>query len=285
MRPEQNMYLVDGAQNSNRMDGGYALASCRSTRLREFRILTQSAPAEFGGTAGATTSVVTRSGSNQLHGSVYEFVRNDAFDARNFFSEEVEPLKQHQFGGTLRRTRFAATACSFFGYYEGFRNKQGMTTSATVPTARGAAGRLLRARRAAAQPRRRRRAVPGQPHSRAGDQPGRAQRAGDVPAGQRLAVALSRDAWSAATTTTRRAAASTSTPSPRDQLFARYSYSGGNNINPISVRGTDAPGFPTRDDFATHSLTVSSTRIITLVADQLAARRRSCGTSSSSISA
>ena len=48
--------------------------------------------------------------------------------------------------------------------------------------------------------------------------------------------------------------------SPTDQIFARYSYSGGYNINPISVRGTDVPGFPTRDDLATHSAAVSEQR-------------------------
>ncbi|HEY1304282.1 MAG TPA: TonB-dependent receptor [Vicinamibacterales bacterium] len=69
MRPEQNVYLVDGAQNINRMDGGYALV-LPVDAIAEFRILTHTAPPEFGGTGGATTSVVTRSGSNQLHGSV-----------------------------------------------------------------------------------------------------------------------------------------------------------------------------------------------------------------------
>jgi hypothetical protein len=70
MRPEQNVYLVDGAQNINRMDGGYAL-KLPVDAVAEFRILTQSAPPEFGGTGGATTSVVTRSGSNQFHGNLY----------------------------------------------------------------------------------------------------------------------------------------------------------------------------------------------------------------------
>ena len=106
MRPEQNIYLVDGAQNMNRMDGGYAVR-IPVDAIAEFRILTQSAPPEYGGTGGATTSVVTRGGSNQLHGSAYEFLRNDAFDARNFFSREVEPLDQHQFGGTRRRSAAA----------------------------------------------------------------------------------------------------------------------------------------------------------------------------------
>ena len=132
MRPEQNMYLVDGAQNLNRMDGGYAL-KLPVDAIVEFRILTQSAPPEYGGTGGATTAVVTRSGGNQHHGSLYEFLRNDAFDARNFFSREVEPLKQHQFGGTVGGP-IQSNKLFFFGYYEGFRNEQGFTTTATVPT-------------------------------------------------------------------------------------------------------------------------------------------------------
>jgi len=138
MRPEQNMYLVDGAQNLNRMDGGYAL-KLPVEAIAEFRILTQSAPPEYGGTGGATTSVVTRSGGNQLHGNLYEFLRNDRFDARNFFSEEVEPLTQHQFGATAGGPLVKDRLLSF-GYYEGLRNRQGTTTTATVPTAEERAG-------------------------------------------------------------------------------------------------------------------------------------------------
>ena len=126
------MYLVDGAQNINRMDGGYAL-KLPVEAIAEFRILTQSAPPEYGGTGGATTSVVTRSGGNQFHGGLYEFLRNDAFDARNFFSEKVEPLRQHQFGATIGGP-ITRDKLLFFGYYEGFRNTQGATTTATVPT-------------------------------------------------------------------------------------------------------------------------------------------------------
>src|SRR5688572_16593999 len=133
MRPEQNFYLLDGAQNINRMDGGYAL-KIPVDAVAEFRIFTQSAPPEYGGTGGATTSVVTKAGGNRFQGSLYEFLRNDRFDARNFFSAEVEPLNQHQFGGTLGGPVVRDRAF-FFGYYEGFRNKQGITTSATVPTA------------------------------------------------------------------------------------------------------------------------------------------------------
>lgn len=131
-RPESNIYRVDGASNVNRMDGGFALR-IPVDAISEFRILTHTAPAEFGGASGSTTNVVTRSGTNRLHGSLYEFVRNDKWDARNFFSTKVEPLKQNQFGGTvggpIRRDQ-----TFYFLYYEGFRNRQGVTRSAVVAT-------------------------------------------------------------------------------------------------------------------------------------------------------
>ena len=250
MRPEQNMYLVDGAQNQNRMDGGYAL-KLPVEAIAEFRILTQTAPPEYGGTAGATTSVVTRSGSNQLHGALYEFVRNDAFDARNFFSAEVEPLKQNQFGATLggpvRRDRVL-----FFGYYEGFRNRQGLTTRATVPTAlerQGDFSRLgvpLLNLAAGGVP------FPGNRIPAAAINPVVAQRAGHVPARQRLAVALPRDGGDGQRLRPGGRPRRLQLVAERPVLRALL-YSGGDNINPVSVRGTDVPGFPTRDDFSTHS--------------------------------
>ena len=259
MRPEQNLYLLDGAQNINRMDGGYAL-KIPVDAVAEFRILTHGAPAEFGGTAGATTSIVTRSGTNRLSGSLYEFVRNDALDGRNFFSAEVEPLKQHQFGmtlgGPLRRDR-----TFFFGYYEGFRNTQGITTSATVPTQAerdgdfsGMAGPLLNI------------AAGGVPFQ------GNRLPAGAINPVARNVLALYplgnvspsiyRETLISQNEYDQAGARIDLALSNRDQLFGRYSYSGGNNNNPVSVRGSDAPGFPTRDDFGTHSLTVSGTRIL-----------------------
>ena len=134
MRPEQNMYLVDGAQNQNRMDGGYAL-KLPVEAIAEFRILTQTAPPEYGGTAGATTSVVTRSGTQPVS---WRRSTSSCATTRSMpgttSRRHVEPLKQHQFGGTaggpVTRDRVL-----FFGYYEGFRNTQGLTTTATVPTA------------------------------------------------------------------------------------------------------------------------------------------------------
>jgi hypothetical protein len=86
-RPESNNYLLDGASNVDSVNGGYALRTPVDA-VNEFRILTLNAPAEYGDTSGATTSVVTKSGSNSFHGDVYEFLRNNAMDARNFFAAE-----------------------------------------------------------------------------------------------------------------------------------------------------------------------------------------------------
>ncbi len=259
MRPEQNMYLVDGAQNQNRMDGGYAL-KLPVEAIAEFRILTQTAPAEYGGTAGATTSVVTRSGTNQFHGAVYEFLRNDAFDARNFFAQKVEPLEQHQFGATLGGP-VARDRVLFFGYYEGFRNEQGFTTTSTVPTAQERQGDFsgmgvpLLNLAAGGVP------FPENKIPAAAINPVSRNVIGLYPLGN-VSPSIYRE-----TVVTRNIYDQTGgrldfNLSPDSQIFARYSYSGGNNINPVSVRGTDVPGFPTRDDFSTHHATVSSTHII-----------------------
>ena len=132
LRPESNQFLIDGVENYDAVYAGYALEPPIDA-ITEFRILTNTASAEFGHSAGSTTNIVTRSGSNQLHGSLYEFLRNDDLDARNFFAQNVEPLKQNQFGGTIggpiRRDK-----TFFFGYYEGFRNRQGQTYTSTVPS-------------------------------------------------------------------------------------------------------------------------------------------------------
>jgi hypothetical protein len=259
MRPESNMYLVDGGQNVNRMDGGYAL-KLPVEAIAEFRILTQSAPPEYGGTGGATTSVVTRSGTNQFHGNLYEFLRNDAFDARNYFSEEVEPLKQHQFGGTVGGP-IAQNRLLFFGYYEGFRNKQGYTTTATVPSDLQRTGDFsdlgtpLLNFAAGGVP------IPGNKI------PGPAQNPValnvlDMYPHPNISPTLYRETVIINNVLDQAGGRVDFNASPNNQFFARYSYSGGHNINPVSVRGTDAPGFPTRDDLSTHIATLSNTRTL-----------------------
>ena len=80
MRPESNEFLVDGAENYNTINAGFVLKPPPDA-ISEFRILTNTASAEFGHNAGSNTNIVTRSGSNQFHGDVYDFLRNDVLDA------------------------------------------------------------------------------------------------------------------------------------------------------------------------------------------------------------
>jgi hypothetical protein len=132
MRPESNTFLVDGMRNINRLDGGYAYRPPADS-MAEFRILTTTAPAEFGGTDGGITTIVTRSGTNQLHGTLYEFLRNDALNANNYFAPQKEEVKQNQFGGTIGGP-IVHNHAYFFTYYEGLRDNQGITHGVVVPT-------------------------------------------------------------------------------------------------------------------------------------------------------
>ena len=131
-RPESNNFLIDGANNFNGVDGGFVLRPPIDA-IEEFRILTHNANAEFGNSLGSTTNIITKSGTNNFHGALWEFLRNDAFDATNYFATTTEPLKQNQFGGSfggpIRKDK-----TFFFGFYEGFRNRQGKTQGSTVPS-------------------------------------------------------------------------------------------------------------------------------------------------------
>jgi hypothetical protein len=131
-RPESNNFLIDGADNFNSVDGGFVLQPPIDA-IAEFRILTHTANAEFGHSSGSTTNIITRSGTNAFHGAAWDFLRNDAMDAKSFFAQEVEPLKRNQFGGTLGGP-IRKDKTFFFVYYEGLRNRQGETENATVPS-------------------------------------------------------------------------------------------------------------------------------------------------------
>ncbi|HXX16178.1 MAG TPA: carboxypeptidase regulatory-like domain-containing protein [Candidatus Eremiobacteraceae bacterium] len=131
-RPESNNFLIDGADNFDTVDGGLVMEPPVDA-IAEFRILTHTANAEFGHSTGSTTNIITRSGSNGFHGSLWDFVRNNAMDAKSFFAYSVEPLQRNQFGGTfggpIKKDR-----TFFFLYYEGIRDQQGETTRTTVPS-------------------------------------------------------------------------------------------------------------------------------------------------------
>jgi hypothetical protein len=263
-RPESNNFLLDGVRNVNRVDGGFVIRTPVDA-IQEFRILTESAPPEYGGTSGSTTTVVTRSGGNALHGDIYEFLRNDKLDARNFFSEKVEPLKQNQFGGTVggpvRKNRDF-----FFAFYEGFRNRQGITRTATVPTAAERTGDF--SHRVDPQT--------GQPVPLINYLSGQPFAGSRLPAGLINPVSLNLLQYYPLGNVAPSVFSSTQVMtndtnqgggrfdhvfSEKDQLAVRYAYSGGSNVNPLSIKGADVPGFPVGDDLTTNSATISETHI------------------------
>lgn len=103
--------------------------------VQEFRVDSNSYPAEYGTGTGGQISVVTKSGSNQYHGSVFEYLRNDALDARNWFDRGTKsPLRLNQFGasfgGAIVKDKFF-----FFGSYEGYRLRSGINFFEAVPSA------------------------------------------------------------------------------------------------------------------------------------------------------
>ena len=133
MRNQSNNFLMDGATNNDTFNTGFVLRPPPDA-IQEFKILTHAFGAEFGRNAGAVVNVVTRSGSNTLSGALWEFNRDDALQARNFFAPGNQPkpvLKQNQFGGALGGPVVKNTLFGF-GYYEGYRNKSGTTTNIVV---------------------------------------------------------------------------------------------------------------------------------------------------------
>jgi hypothetical protein len=240
-RPESNNFLLDGAKNVNRMDGGFALRPPVDS-ISEFRILTHTAPPEYGGAAGSNTSVVTKSGTNQLHGGLYEFFRNDVFDARNFFSRDVEPLKQNQFGGTLGGP-VQANKLFYFAYAEGFRNRQGITRSANVPTPAQRAGIFASG------------VIPPSQISAVGQRVAALYPLGNTTPSVYTGTVVTENESNQVGGRVDYLA------SERNQMHVRYSFADGYNRNPISIRGSDLPGFPVRDDLRTNSLALNETHV------------------------
>jgi hypothetical protein len=135
MRNQSNNFLLDGASNNDTFNTGFVLRPPPDA-IQEFKILTHSYTAEYGRNAGSVVNVVTKSGSNEFHGAAWEFNRDDALQARNFFAspdQEKPKLKQNQFGvsigGPVVRNRLFG-----FGFYEGFRNTSGLTQNFVVLT-------------------------------------------------------------------------------------------------------------------------------------------------------
>jgi hypothetical protein len=134
-RATSNNFLVDGVDNNNYFAGEAAqLPSIDS--IQEFEVQTNTFAAEYGRNTGSVVNLVTKSGSNQLHGSAYDFFRNDVLDARNYFNKAEFPksgLRLNQFGGTLGGP-IVRNQTFFFLNYEGFRRGAGITRITNVPT-------------------------------------------------------------------------------------------------------------------------------------------------------
>ena len=143
-RPDQNNFRLDGISINDYANGapGSVLGDNLGVdAVEQFSVLGSNYPAEFGRTSGGVINAVTRAGTNGFHGSVYEFLRNSALDARNFFDGRIPPFKRNQFGasggGPIRRDR-----TFFFADYEGLRQSLGITTVDTVPSMTARNGQL-----------------------------------------------------------------------------------------------------------------------------------------------
>jgi hypothetical protein len=143
-RPQQNNYRLDGVSLNDYANGGPGSVlggNLGVDAIQEFSVLTTNASAEYGKSSGGVVNALTRSGTNQFHGSAYEFLRNSALDARNFFDTTIPPFKRNQFGaaagGPIRKDQTFV-----FGDYEGIRQSLGMTSVNTVPSPAARGGQL-----------------------------------------------------------------------------------------------------------------------------------------------
>ena len=144
-RPGQNNYRLDGISindYSNSGPGSVIGVNLGVDAIQEFSVITSAASAEYGKTSAGVINSTTRSGTNEFHGSVYEFIRNSALDTRNYFdSTNIPPFKRNQFGasagGPILRDR-----TFIFGDYEGIRQSLGTTNRIVVPSLNARAGIL-----------------------------------------------------------------------------------------------------------------------------------------------
>ena len=137
-RPQENLFLLNGveftsASEINNTPGGASGQLLGVDAVREFEVVKDTYGAEYGKRPGAQVSIVTASGTNQLHGTVYEFARNSALDARNFFDQgSIPDFQRNVFGGSLGGP-IKKDKIFVFGNYEGFRQNLGLSDVTLVP--------------------------------------------------------------------------------------------------------------------------------------------------------
>ncbi len=140
-REASNNFLLDGIDNNDQYINRLVVGPPLDT-VREFRLHSSGYRAEYGRSAGAQVNVVSRSGTKELHGSAYHYVRNDAMDARNYFDpagQPMPPYRRNQFGGTLGGP-LPRHPTYFFAGFEGTRIRDAATRTASVPSPEQRAG-------------------------------------------------------------------------------------------------------------------------------------------------
>ena len=140
-REASNGFMLNGANVNEGKNNGTAVIPNLDS-IEEFRIITNNFDAEYGNYSGGQVNVVTKAGTNQIHGDAFEFNRNTAFNARNYFSPSIGKFIQNQFGGTVGAP-IKHDKIFFFADYQGTRQIQGPTSTTTVPTDEDRMGDLL----------------------------------------------------------------------------------------------------------------------------------------------
>lgn len=132
-RGETSIATLDGVDASDHEMGTIQFWNFNLDAIAEFKVLQNDYSAQFGNGGGTITQIVSKSGTNEFHGSAFEFIRNSALDARNFFATSVPPFQRNEFGGTfggpIKRNK-----TFFFGQYAGLRQRYGVPTVMSVPT-------------------------------------------------------------------------------------------------------------------------------------------------------
>jgi hypothetical protein len=133
MRTDSANFLLDGTTNRGDRNGSVGVNTSPDS-IREFSVSTSTYSAEYGRTAGAQINVVTKSGTNKIHGSLFEYLRNDVFDANNFFTVPgtSKALRRNQFGGSLGGP-VIKNRMFYFGSYEGTRERRSVSSFNTAP--------------------------------------------------------------------------------------------------------------------------------------------------------
>jgi hypothetical protein len=136
-RPQENNYRIDGISVNDYSNGGPGSVEGSTLgvdAVQEFSVLTSNYSAEYGRTSGGIVNAITNSGTNSFHGDAYDFLRNSALDARNYFDPATIPeFRRNQFGGSLGGSIWKDHTF-FFADYEGLRENQGISTHVFVPS-------------------------------------------------------------------------------------------------------------------------------------------------------